>query len=150
MVFTNKTSRLDALPTKSCQVIFWMVNHGLGLVGLVFRVTHQWHCHTILLWPTVRLIPWNCDKILFIKSSLNRFATLRTASMICSHLNVIILFLSGCGTLQFILFPRSEQIGIARSLTMHYRNISDECSVLMFKKMFILLNLLGHSIISCM
>jgi len=30
--------------------------------------------------------------------------------------------------------PRLEQIGIAHSLTMHYRSISDECSVLMFKK----------------
>jgi len=70
----------------------------------------------------------------FRKSSLNRFAILRTASMICSHLNVILLFLSGCGILQFILFPRLEQISIARSLTMHYRSITDECSMLMFKK----------------
>jgi len=54
--------------------------------------------------------------------------------MICSHLNVILLFLSGCGILQFILFPRLEQICIARSLTMHDRSISDDCSVLMFKK----------------
>jgi len=60
--------------------------------------------------------------------------------MICSHLNVTLLFLSGCGILQFILFPRLEQIGIARSLTMYYRSISDECSVLMIK------NCLSYSI----
>jgi len=70
------------------------------------------------------------------KSSLNRFVIPRTASMICSHLNVILLFLSGCSILQFILFPRLEQIGIARSLPMHYRSISDECSVLMFKNVY--------------
>jgi len=60
--------------------------------------------------------------------------------MIYFHLNVILLFLSGCDILQFILFPRLEQIGIASSLTMHYRSISDECSVLMIK------NCLSYSI----
>jgi len=51
--------------------------------------------------------------------------------MICSHLNMILLFLSYCGILQFILFPRLKQISTALSLTIRYRNISDKCFMLM-------------------
>jgi len=53
----------------------------------------------------VRLSLLNCNNTIFSRNSLIRFVILGTACMASSHLNVTLLFLLGCGILQFTPSP---------------------------------------------
>jgi len=62
------------------------------------------------VFATVRLNLLVCDGIIFRRNFLNRFAILRTASITsCYHLNMILVFLSGCTTVYSVPHIRTKR-----------------------------------------